>query len=369
MGEGVIMKKRTATMSDVAKIAGVSQSTVSMIMSNKQSKSFPQDTVIKVYAAANELGYKIRKAEKPDSKSKIILVVTSNLNNSYYTTMIHAIEKIAMDTEFTIIICNTYHNVERENKYMSLVISRQYEGIIFLYPPDNREMFHTLATTLPAIAICDRDSQVDADIVELDNERSGELVAEHLIQLGHRKIGFLTDAYENNITRAMRLKGVQSKMKDYGIENELTILVAGDQPTDGIKTTNLPYTTGYALAKRDEIYEKNLTALVCINDLVALGAIDALCEKKLKIPDDISIVGFDNLNLSAMRPISLTTIDNHMGFIAKSAMELLINRIRDRDRNKTAPENEVDNTWQGKFKFEFEPDLVIRNSTGKPKDK
>ena len=354
-------KKSKVTMTDVAKLAGVSQSTVSIVLGNKKTSSIPEATVFRVLSAANQLNYSYRFGKSASgSKEHKILVTATNLNNSYYTTMIHAIEMAAYDTEFDIVIRNTYHDRKREEAIMMDALRQEYDGVLFLYPPDDRELFHTIAKSMPAIAICDRESQMNTDIVELNNMQSGELLAEHLLKLGHREIGFLTTPYEGHITRTMRLKGVQNAMQKEGLSEHLHIIVTDEEQRQTVASLLVPYNEGYVLAQRKEIRDKKITALICINDIMAVGVMDYLEEHNIRVPEDISVAGIDNLSLSGLRQIDLTTIDNHMDSVAQSAIGLLFTRIR----SKKADQDMEVPAAGGRFKAEFEPDLIVRGTTG-----
>jgi len=353
-------KKTKVTMTDVAKAAGVSQSTVSIILGNRGSSSFPETTVFRVLSAANQLGYSYRFAKSTGSKEHKILVAATNLNNPYYTTMIHAIEMAAYETEFDIIIRNTYHDGEREDELMMDALRQEYDGVLFLYAPDNKDLFHTVAKSMPVISICDSESRMSTDIVELNNMLSGRLLAEHLIQLGHRDIGFLTTPHAGNIIRTMRMKGVQEAMRQAGLSRRLHIFETQKEERQTVASFSIPYNEGYQLAQRKEIYEKKITALICINDIMAVGVLDYLMEHGIRVPQDISVAGIDNLGLSGLRQIALTTIDNHMDSVAQSAIDLLFTRIR----SKTAGSEAEKKVAGGRYKAEFTPDIVVRGTTG-----
>ncbi len=353
-------KKAKVTMTDVAKLAGVSQSTVSIILGNRESSTFPETTIFRVLSAANQLGYSYRFAKSTGSKEHKILVAATNLNNPYYTTMIHAIEMAAYDTEFDIIIRNTYHDGAREDELMMDALRQEYDGVLFLYAPDNKELFHTVAKSMPVISICDSESRMNTDIVELDNTLSGKLLTEHLMQLGHREIGFLTTPHEGNIIRTMRLKGVQDAMRRAGLIRHLHVFETDKEKRQTVASFSIPYNEGYQLAQRSEIYEKKITALICINDIMAVGVLDYLTERGIHVPREMSVAGIDNLGLSGLRQIALTTIDNHMDSVAQSAIDLLFTRIR----SKASGQETDKKASGGRFKAEFTPDLVVRGTTG-----
>ena len=352
-------KRKNVTMADVAKRANVSQPTVSMILSGRHASSFPSSTAERVLTAARELGYLSGRGDGiPRSRQILVLAVT--VTNPYYSTMVHSIERLIQDTEFRILVCDTYHIPEVETAYLDFAVQAKYAGVIFLYPPDNPEAFHAVSHNLPVIAICDRTSNMKPDIVELDNRLSGALAAEHLLSLGHRKLAFLSNSPAGNTGRSMRLEGIQSKMRKHGLDGNLLLCIKDDNSADSIQYADYAYRTGRQLALDERIYSSGVTGLICVDDMLAFGAMDALLERGYRIPRDFSIIGFDNLLYSGFSRISLTTIDHRMSLVSQSAAELLLHRIRN-------PLCEAGSeSGLARFKFECAPTLVVRGSTASP---
>ena len=173
------MKRMTITMQDVARLAGVSQTTVSLILNQAWPgrASFPQETIDRVYAAAEQLSYKPKHAPLPEQNSKTIMVLMANPNNPYYTAMLSSIEDACYSGGYQVVSCCTYHNMEVEQQYLQMAMGQNYLGVILLSPPDNPRFLETVSPRLPMVIICDRLSRLETDIVELNNRLAGEMAA------------------------------------------------------------------------------------------------------------------------------------------------------------------------------------------------
>lgn len=355
-------RKKSATMQDIAKLAGVSQPTVSLIL-NRRKHAFPPATVDRVLDAAKVLNYtRIAAAPTTAQMDRSILVLATTVTNRYYVDMVQSIEKSLLGTDYHVLVCNTYHVPAVEAAYLNMAVQQNFAGIILLYPPDSPEVFHTVCAQVPTVAICDRVTSMDSDIVELDNLQSGTIAASHILELGHKNIAFLSNSPHKNTGRSMRLQGIINKMKEYGLEKNLQVCILDDNPQDSLTYTDYNYRIGYALARDERIKQNHVTALICVNDMIALGAIDAMAEQGMSVPKDMSVMGFDNLLYTRLSRISLTTVDHHMQLVAQSAVELLLHRIQ------YPPSSSDDEAGVGiaRFKFECAPTLVVRKSTSVP---
>ena len=350
-------RNKNVTMNDVAKLAGVSQSTVSLILNGKAGSAFPQETIDRVIAAAKTLNYRMKATTRyiKPALYENIMVLAVKTTNPYYSGMLHSIESEAVPKGYRVISCNTYHDPELEARYLQMAIDQKNTCVIFLYPPDNLEAFHEAANLLPVIAICDRASRLDTDIVELDNNKAGVLVAEHLISLGHRKIALITHPPEGNTGRRERIEGIQSVLGKHGVD--LMIHMRESDPRESLEDVYFDYHVGYELAQDSKLYNNGITAFICINDMFAYGFIEALLEKKYRIPEDYSVISFDNLLYSGFSTIGLTTIDHHMELVGRYAIGVMLQKI-----NAASRTNSDADKW-ARFKVECPPSLVIRNST------
>lgn len=354
------MGKKEVTMSDVAALANVSQTTVSLVLNNKGTSRFPQSTIDSIYDAAYKLNYRFKTVDSDSSQmgTNTIMVFAVKMSNPYYSVMLHSIESIAANNNYKVLTCNTYHRPDYEARYLESALMLRYSGIIFLYPPDNISAFQATAAKMPCIAICDHSSKLNSDIMELNNIRSGQLAAEHLISLGHRHFSLFTYQSEGNTSRLAKIEGIKSVLKNHGYDNNLTVFSHNADYGDLLTDIHYDYHFGFTLADDPALYDKRgkSTAFICINDMLALGVIDALYKNNVRIPNDVSVIGFDNLLFSSLAPISLTTVDPHTSMVAQYAAELLFQKIR------MQPQGLIDEVFRARV--ECLPTLVVRKSTG-----
>lgn len=353
------MRSKNPTMTDIAQAAGVSQSTVSMILSGKNLSSFPSATVTKVQDACKALNYvpRKRKQSKAGPRSKEILVLASKMTNPYYPSMLQSVEREAMRNDLHVVACDTYYMPDMEKQYLKMASEKKFLAAIFLYAPVNLSALKKYNPLLPVVAICDYGGDnTPTDLVELNNLHAGRLAAEHLYNLGHRRYTLLTNAVDGSQSREARLIGIQQQLQGYPEECHIHLLNRKATSAEDAMSDNYDYNTGYQLAQDPCIYEQGSTAIIAMNDMVALGAMDAVLEKGYRVPEDYSILGFDNLLYAGLSRISLTTVDNHTDLLAQSAIDVLLHRINFSNTNSLISE-----TY---FKVECQPRLIVRKSTG-----
>ncbi len=347
------MCAKNATMRDIAKAADVSQSTVSMILNGK-SASFPTATIERVLNTAAAMNYTYRRPA-PVPTNSTILVITVQFTNPYYAAMLHGIDRAAKTQNINVVTACTYHDPATEEMLLQMAIDHKYMGVIFVYPPDNEEFFLRAKVRIPIVTICDRASNVAGDIVELNNFHAGVLAARHLLDQGHVKIAVLTHSSDRSTTsRATRVAGILSEIKQVLPEDHM-LLLSGNNSKSGYLTENsFHYHVGYSLAQSKKLYQGNITGIICVNDMLAYGVMDALIEKGYRIPEDFSVIGSDNLLFSSMSRVSLTTIEHYPDVVAQSALTTLLNRVR-------IPGASLSST---RFQVQCQPSLIVRGSTG-----
>lgn len=352
------MRTKGVTMQDIAKAAGVSQSTVSMILNGKSSY-FPQTTIEKVLSTATNMNYAFRGAP---SSSNTVLVIATQLTNPFYTAIIQGMDRLATKESINIITACTYHKPELETAYLPMALQQHFLGVIFLYPPDNQDVYTVFAPQIPIVTVCDRNNSKDGDIVELNNFQAGALAAEHLLQLGHTNIAILTYTSDRSTTpKATRVAGALSKITPVLSQDHLLMLMGNNANSGYLTEDAFHYHVGYSLAQNKKIYQNGVTGLICVNDLMAYGVMDALISKGYRVPEDFSVIGSDNLLFSGMSRVSLTTIEHHPDIVAQSALTTLLNRTHMLGQNQI-----VSST--ARFQVQCQPALIVRGSTGRAKN-
>lgn len=351
-------KSQKPTLSTVAELAGVSVSAVSMIMSGREGVSFSPETVAKVMAAAKELGYSSKvskKSEEAREESHTILAVSPNVSNPYYAAIIQAIEQSAKEKDYDVLIYNTYRSPEDEARLLSLIEQSSIAGVIFAMIPSALLCAESLSRKMPVVCIGDRDSCISIDTIETSNFAAGELLAEHLLNLGHKKIAYISTTLDKtNSARTKRLEGLKKVFQDGGSDTSVLVKSRNVTPLYERNHLLLEHSIGYELC-RDCLQDKEITAFVGVNDMVCYGIMDAISDAGYRIPEDYSVGGFDNNFPSSFSAVSLTTVDHYIEDKGHNAFEMLYEKMTRKD-SSDAPQRIT--------RIEYKQHLVVRRSTG-----
>ena len=308
-------KRNRVTTRDIAEGLGISQSTVSMILSNKANVSFTEETVQKVKTKAKELGYKKpvpKELVQEKSLANTIVVLCPMVTNGYYSMMMQSITDHAKEYDYTVMTISTGRDAATEELYLDLFARVQLAGIICLYPLSKIQKINALSKRFPVISVGDKPLSCQFDSVELDSRKQGHIMANYLLSLGHTDITYIsTPIRGKEIGRIHRLDGVKSSFREHGIPLEhLTVLYQSQPAFDRYPLENAEYQNGYDLATRALEEHTSSTAFIGNNDMAAFGIMAAISDHGYRIPADFSVCGFDNITLSAMPQIALTTIDH-----------------------------------------------------------
>lgn len=355
------MKKITSK--DVAKLAGVSQSTVSLILNNKTGVSFSKETVKKVYAAAKQLNYYITGDQKDynQSEKKLIGVMIPTIANPYYPLLIQSIEQHAINNGYNVLICNTYRNHDTEKMQLQLLTENLADGIIYCFSPSFPDLIKNISSTVPVIIVGEKNDGINIDTIGLNSYKAGMIITEHLLSLGHKKIAFISTPIDNmTFTRKQRLDGVIDKLKENGLDHSLIVKSATleneYERLTGIYETEIGHDLTLELIDKYD----DITAIIGVNDMTSYGVMRALLSQNYKIPNEISVCGFDNIFVTSISNPSLTTIDHCLHHRSKVAIDILLQKINSVFQ-KTTFNNIVHNSI---YRIEYEPQLIVRNSTG-----
>ncbi len=352
-------RKKSVTTTDVAREAGVSQSTVSMILNDYPFASFSEETKQKVYKACVTTGY--RGIVKPSKgKDKMIIIVSPSCDNLDYAKSSSVIQMACKEKGFRSLTYFTMRDPELENSLPDIVQSLQVDGVLFLYQPQNPWLITKITNMKPVVSIVDRNPDITPDAIELSSEKIGKIISAHLISLGHKSIAYVAKAInEKYSVRANRLQGLKEGFREQGLDPEKSIVVCTYE-SEGVKgnPNDSDYETGYVLA--NYVVDKyDVTAIVGNNDAVSLGIIDALHYRKIKVPQDYSVCGCDNTYISGLKDISLTTVEKFTELRSREAVDILIKKIRQSSSDSSKYKLPI-----SAIKVEYEPQIVARQSTG-----
>lgn len=354
-------KRNKVTTRDIAEHLGLSQSTVSMILSNRKNVSFSEETIEKVKATAKELGYTrtIRRPAKGQSPlAQSLIVLSPSLSNVYYCMITQAITERAKEYGYTVFNVTTLRDVEQETLYLNILSEFELAGIISLYPPAKMKEANLLSKKIPIVSIGDKPEMCQFDSIELDSKKPGYMIGEHLISLGHTHITYITTPLQaKEIGRVHRLEGLQTSFKDHGIStDQIEIRTSSATAYRKYPLQNSDYLNGYTQASKALEEQTKSTAFVGNNDMTAFGIMAALSDHGCRVPYDYSVCGFDNIPLAAMPQISLTTIEHASTYKGQEAVDIIY-------RKNTQKKN--DSGYHYIMRMEYQPELIIRKSTGK----
>jgi LacI family transcriptional regulator len=316
-----IRLNRRPTQNDVAQRAGVSQATVSLILNKVSNSNIPEETRMRVEKAIEDLGYRPNTLASSLrlGKTHTLGLILPDSANPFFAEVSRSIENAAFEQNYNLILCNTEGDIKKELLYVDVLCNRQVDGIIFVAVGDQVDSLQrVLCKHIPAVMI-DRDLPgLEVDAVLTDNFQGGFLATQHLIQLGHRRIGCI--AGPSSITpSAGRGEGYMAALAEYSIPTDEKIFLRGDFH---------PH-SGWASASTMLTLREPPTAIFAGNDLMAIGALRAITEAGLRVPEDISLVGFDNIELASYTNPPLTTVIQPIQEAGQKAVDFLIERIRE----------------------------------------
>ena len=327
------------TMQDVAERAKVSRALVSLVMNNSPQVSDEKRRL--VLQAARELGYRpnLMARNLAQQRTHTIGVLVDDLRNPFFGEVVDAIEAEAAEHGFRVIILNGHRDAEREVEAMETFLQLQVEGMALVGPRVTDEDLHQIGTTAPCVIVATGAAHHGIDSITTDDRRGSELAVEHLAALGHTRIVHMDGGA--NVSAAERRSGYSAGMRAAGIGHLIDIRPAGDDETDALAVIDA------LLAESDPP-----TAIFAFNDLLAAGALDRLDDAGVSVPGDVSLVGFDNTFISALRHLSLTTVNQPTLAMGRLATETLLRRLSD------GSDDPIHHTLQ--------PELVVRGTTGPP---
>jgi LacI family transcriptional regulator len=329
--------KKMATMKEVAERAGVSPATVSRVLNHNERVSTANRE--QVLQAVGELGYRPNRIARSlrRQQSETIGVVVSDIENPHFTRAVRAVEDAAYKQGYRVVLCNTDETAEKQRAYLEVLAAEQVVGVILVpATPSDPTISHLLNMNIPIVAFDRRVNDERADAVFADNVQAARLATEHLLGHGRQHIGFISGLLEIQ-TGAERLRGYEELMEQHGLQ---PVIGHGE-----FRLESAQHATRQLLSDHPE-----LDGLVVANNLMAIGALHALRDADKCIPDDIAFVGIDDPPWAELVGPAMTTLGQPTQQMARTAFELLVDRItKRRSQSRSAV-------------FHFE--LTVRESCG-----
>ncbi len=354
-------KKKKYTTRDIAQKCQVSQSTVSMILSGREDIHFKEETIQKVLDTARQVGYVYKKREKkPENPlKKTILIMCPSLSTEYYTTLVRTITKSARNKGLHTMTTYTMRDLKTEESFLNIALNSGFYGVIYTYAPQAVDRINQIHKKLPFVLINDYNARLRIPLIELDSKRSGIMIGEHLLALGHQHIAYMSTPLDPlELPRIRRLDGLREAFVQAGLApGNVETVALTQQQWDYYLMGNRYYDAGYQLTMQYmKTPDHKATAFVGTNDQISFGIMDALRKMGFSIPKDYSVCGFDNTLASSFEGISLTTIDHSIEEKGASAIRML--------RNIHATSTDNDSRRSALMRLEYDPVLLVRDSTG-----
>lgn len=350
------------TLTDIAKAAGVSPSTVSLILNQRSEESFSPATVERVTETAAALGYQ-KRAPKPESRKKgknfkKIAIICPSVMSPYYAILLQGMEQVARQAGYSTCLFTTYWDPAAEAEALAELDPSNTAGIIYGMIPLVPELTCQYSAKIPMVVVGDRHISLNVDMAELNNYNGGVLIANHLIDLGHKHIAYVsTTLDENHSARVKRLEGLRDTFKQRCPEGSVLVRDRKVLPNEELETTGIEHKVGYELTK-ELLSDERITAFAAVNDMVAYGVLDALADAGKRIPQDYSVSGFDNLYPSRFRSVDLTTVEHSIEKKGRWAARLLLDKL-------TSPTADSI-SYGGLMRVEYESFLIRGRTTAAP---
>src|SRR5512139_149119 len=339
------MIKKKPTIKDIARIAKVSTTAVSMAL--RDHGRISEETRKRILHIAGEVhylpNYVARSLVMKRSHTMGLMITT--IMNPFYPELAKGIEDKAMELGYNIILCSTNYDLTLEKHYIDMLRSKGVDGIIFssveMKDPNIKPLIEdNFPFILVNRIIHNRFLNKKVDFICLDDLSGGYIAMEHLYKLGHRRIGIIAGDLHTS-TAVERIKGAKKLLKDKGLEFDPNLLLV----------CNFSRELAYHATQKFLSMKAPPSAIFAGNDFMALGAREAVLDSNLRVPEDMALIGFDDIAFSSLRGIEITTVQLKKYDMGALAVEILAGRIEKGSHQKV---NQI----------LLEPEIIIRSSCG-----
>lgn len=337
-----------STLRDVARKAEVSITTVSRVINDPDKVK--TDTLERVQKAMRVLDYKpsrvAQRLRGTKGKSKLLGLIIPDIQNPFYSNIVRGVEDVAYGNNYAVILCNTDENPAKERFYLNVLRSESVDGVIL--PPIHqygKVVEEIINLGVPLICVDRKFEKKSVDTVVVDNKGGAYSAISHLIEKGHKKIAVMTSESKFSSFQE-RLEGYKQALTDNNIKVDEKLIKEGD-PRSSEDAREITF----RLLQEEEVP----TALFVTNNLMGLGALKAIQELGLQIPDDISLIMFDDMPWASITSPPLTTVKQPGYEMGRRAGELFFQRVEDSEREIV--------------EVKMDPKLIVRNSTAAPRKK
>ncbi|HCG7918348.1 substrate-binding domain-containing protein [Vibrio parahaemolyticus] len=329
-----------ATMKDIAKLAGVSTSTVSHVINKTRFVS--EEISERVNNAAKELNYyapsALARSLKVNRTKTIGMLVTTS-TNPFFGEVVKGVERSCYHKGYSLILCNTEGDNERMRQSINTLLQKRVDGLILMCSSLEGERIDVFERypDIPVVVMDWGPMLFTSDKIQDNSLRGGYLAAKYLIDCGHTEIGCITGPLIKHQAQ-MRYEGYKRAMNEAGLDFNANWIIESDFECEG----------GYQAFKKMAERGKLPSSIFVSNDMMAMGVINAANELDIKVPDDLSIIGYDDIHIAKFMSPSLTTIHQPKYRLGQAAVETLVRRLDDKSNEAQV--------------VQLEPTLVVRNS-------
>lgn len=314
------------SIKDVAREAGVSIATVSRVLNDIDVVN--EDTKKKVLDAISKLGYRpnIVARSLKTQRTKTVGILVPDISSGFYPEIVRGAEDVANIYDYNVILCNSDFDGEKEKEYLRVLKEKMVDGVIYMSSSLQEETLDIInELNLTTVLVETKDKEESLPSVTIDNTKASNEITSYLLNKGLSKIAFAGAKRENMNAWEDRYIGYEEALKNKGVEVDEALVYAG-----GLKVKS-----GYEAVEYFENSNKEYDAVVCASDEIAMGVINALREKGKKVPEDVSVVGFnDNIMSSVFYP-KITTIKQPSYDMGSVAMRMLIKMLSKRELDES----------------------------------
>ena len=319
-------------MRDVAEHAGVSVSTVSHVIN--ETRHVSTDTRQRVLGAMDALNYQPNRLARSlrVKKTQTIGMIVPDSSNPFFSEIARHIEDYCFEQGYSVILCNSDGDLDKELFYANVLVEKQVDGILFVAVGLSEDNILSLnAQHIPTMLVDRHIPKLALDSVLVDNRKGGWLATEHLIERGHRRIGCIT-GFSGLTPSSERVMGYHQALEEHSLSIDESLIVQGD----------FHFKSGYDRTQQLLDLKEPPTAIFCGNDLMGIGAMRAAVERGLSIPEDIAFVGFDDIPIAQFTNPPLTSVTQPLKKLGRLSSQLLIDRIQQDDLEVAQHMLEVD---------------------------
>lgn len=332
------MKRKQYTITDISNMMQISRASVSRALSG--APGVGDELREKIIQFANEINYQPKSTSQTvlSKNSKIVGLILGDIRNPFYSNLVLSIQQVLSKHDYVLSIFNSEYDVMQELKFIEIAENLHFAGLLLITAQSTIIGPKLSEISIPKVLVNRIVPTYVGDSVLTDNFQAGYEAALHLINLGHREIGFIR-GHDTSSAATQRYNGYLQALKNYSLPFQ----------EDFIWQSDLRMETGRNIGAQFLELQHKPTALICINDMTSLGFLDTCRRNHFRIPEDLSLISFDDIPMSGLYGIELTTVSQHADIMGQEAARLLLKQFHSPGAQ---PERII-----------LAPTVMIRNST------